>query len=256
MKLRDVFTGWLNENLFLFRDPEKYRTVVAVRTISFIILLSTITAIYLILKGTIALDIGFVVGIFAIFISWLFFWSSERSSREQMHQLQEFLRDFRTQSDRRFDTIDQRFESIFTSRNLPTPPPAGAPVSKSGDDAYSTALSEVMKEGPKQFVIGLYEHSHPLHIDSIPINYTFELGDTISRNSTLLPHLARELAKIKLIVFDSETGDISLSARGREFAQWLIKNNKKAQYYECPELGIKWGIPSERYKRVMSDKSI
>lgn len=251
MKISEILTEWLRENLLLFRDPDKYRAVIAVRSIAFVVLVSSLTAIYLVLTDKITMDIGFVVGIFAIFISWLFFWSSERTSREQMHQLQDFLRDFRIQSERRFDTIDQRFDSIFTSHNLPTPPPPGTSPEEPAEDTFAKALSEVMKEGPKQFLIALHHFSHPLHIDSIPITYTYELGDTVSKNSSVLPYLARELAEIKLITFDTETGDISLSDRGRAFAQWLEKHGQKAQHFECPILGIRWGEPSERYLRVM-----
>ena len=251
MQLPDILSEWLRENLLLFRDPEKYRAVVAVRSIAFVILLSTLTAIYLVLTGAITMDIGFVVGVFAIFISWLFFWSSERALREQMQQLQSFLRDFRTQSDKRFDTIVQRFDSIFTSSNLPTPPPPGSSPDTSDQDTFATALSEVMKKGPKQFLIGLYEYPRPLHIDSIPITYTYELGETVSKSSSDLPYLAKELAEMKLIAFDVETGAMSLSDRGRAFAKWLTKHDQKAQFFDCPMLGIRWGHPSERYQKVM-----
>ena len=248
MILKDIILEWLRENLLLFKRPDEYRSVIAVRSIALVVILAVTTAVVLVFQGKIQFDISFVLSIFAIFISWLFFSSAERNSTKQMRQLQDFLKEFRSESQHRFEALHERFDSIFKTGTPPSPPDEGG--GSSAADTFATALSEVMKAGPKQMVIALSQLRSPIRNDSMPIEYTYELEDNISKSNTMLSYLARELAEVKMVSFDPSTGEISLSDRGRKFAKWLSDHGQKASYFECPMLGFKWGTPSERFIAV------
>lgn len=251
MGFKDIVLEWLHENLLLFKRPDEYRSVIAVRSIALVVLLAVATAIVLVFQGKIQFNISFVLSIFAIFISWLFFWSAERNSNNQMRQLQDFLSDFRSESQRRFETLHERFDSIFrTGMPPPIPDESGGP---SAEDGFAAALSEVMMAGPKQMIIALSQLHSPLPNDEMRIEYTYELGDNIYKTTTVLHYLVRELTEIKMVSFDASTGAISLSDRGQQFAKWLSEHGQKASYFECSMLGLKWGIPSESSLAVMEE---
>ena len=87
MKFTDIIKEWLRENMLLLKDPDRFRTITTIRVVSTIFIAVAAITIYKVASGVIAFDISFVLGIFAIFISWLFFWSTERNSVTQMREL-------------------------------------------------------------------------------------------------------------------------------------------------------------------------
>jgi hypothetical protein len=259
MKFWDIIREALHENLTLIKDAERYRSVLAARIIGVLVLAIATVATVQLFQGKITFDMGFVLGIFAIFISWLFFWSAEKISRTQMTQLQAFLRDFREESSRGFDTLSQRMsdvESVFKDRRSPPSPPPDSASPESAEAAkaetlFAEALSEVMKEGPKQIIIAMQVMNRPISLDLYMIEYSFELGKRSSRSATMIPALAKELRELGMVEFDKTTGALHLSERGTHFANWLVENDQKASFFECPMLGITWGEPSEHYRQFM-----
>lgn len=106
MRLKDILFEWLCENLLLFKRPDEYRSVVAVRLIALVILTAALSSVILVIQNKIQLDLNFVLSIFAIFISWLFYWSADRNSTNQMRYLHDFLKDFRRDSQQRLENLD------------------------------------------------------------------------------------------------------------------------------------------------------
>ena len=97
-KLNEIIKFWFQENLLLFKDWEKFRLVTIVRVVSFVVISITCVVIFQLLRGILTFDMGFVVGIFAIFISWLFFWFSLRAQDRQETNLLSFLRELKKES--------------------------------------------------------------------------------------------------------------------------------------------------------------
>lgn len=238
MKLVDLFKEWLRENMLLFKNPDHFRTITTIRVVMIIVLAVTAITIYKVAAGVIALDISFVLSIFTMFISWLFFWSAERYSASQMRELRELLRDFRVASEERFAKIQSRLEleRVF---NVSA---SGEPAKKAAEgeitDDVARALADVMNVDSKQLLIALAKHEQPIN-ESISIVYNFEFENTRFSGSTTLGILRRDLAKAALIDYDTKTHNVSLTEKGKKFVQWLIDHGQKAIYFQSPTL-VDW----------------
>lgn len=245
MRLKDILFEWLCENLLLFKRPDEYRSVVAVRLIALVILTAALSSVILVIQNKIQLDLNFVLSIFAIFISWLFYWSADRNSTNQMRYLHDFLKDFRRDSQQRLENLDKRIDIVFTK-----PPSSILPkenVTTQDGDSIAMALSEIMKENSKQLLIALNKFHKPLPNENMTIEYVYELDGLRSSGGFLLPFFVNELLKARLLSLNEQTGDFSLSERGQKLANWLSNNGKTASFFSCPAIGIRWGTPSREF---------
>ena len=136
MRLKDILFEWLCENLLLFKRPDEYRSVVAVRLIALVILTAALSSVILVIQNKIQLDLNFVLSIFAIFISWLFYWSADRNSTNQMRYLHDFLKDFRRDSQQRLENLDKRIDIVFTK------PPSSILPKENGNRSRPSFLTE------------------------------------------------------------------------------------------------------------------
>jgi hypothetical protein len=110
MKFLDIILELLREELLLFKDTERYRAVVATRLIALSILTVLGVGTWQVAQGKIQFDMGFVLALFSIFISWLFFWSADRSSDRQSRDLKNFITEFRAATEKRFDSLEKKYE--------------------------------------------------------------------------------------------------------------------------------------------------
>ena len=65
MKLRDIFLEFLREELLLFRDTERYRSIIATRLVALSILTILGVGIWQVAVGKVQFDMGFVLSIFS-----------------------------------------------------------------------------------------------------------------------------------------------------------------------------------------------
>ena len=120
MTLWEIIKEHLREELALLKDIERYRSITTVRLIAICVLAVVGVAIQQVLAEKIAFDIGFVLAIFSIFISWLFFWAADRSSKQQMDHLTQFLRDFKSGSEKQIESLRSELSGAFkTGSALP-----------------------------------------------------------------------------------------------------------------------------------------
>lgn len=233
MKFTDIIKEWLRENMLLLKDPDRFRSITTIRVVSIIFIAVAAITIYKVASGVIAFDISFVLGIFAIFISWLFFWSTERNSVTQMRELRELLRDFRVASEDRLEKIQNRLESVYNVSASDEPAKKAAEGEITDDVAR--ALADVMNVPAKQILIALAKHGEPIN-DSTSIAYSFKYENMNFSGSTSLDILRQDLAKAALIDYDNKTKIVSLTEKGKKFVKWLIDNGQKALYFRSPQL--------------------
>ena len=256
MKLNEIIKLWFQENLLLFKDWEKFRLVTMMRVVSFVVISITCVVIYQLLKGILTFDMGFVVGIFAIFISWLFFWSSQRSQAHQEVNLLNFLKDMKQESAKGFEKVQDDVSklSAFNQEQIPTP---SAPDSFSLPTDYERKLSEEMKSDAKQIFLAMVELDRPIEVDQ-KVYYLYEHGESdIGCGGILLSYLILQLNEAELVKYKGIAKNfIELTLSGKTFAKWLCEHDQKASYFESPQLG-KWGKPSEkaekRFEQVVPD---
>ena len=244
MKLWDIIKEYIREELSLIKDVERYRAIAAARIITLCVLVILGVAVQQVLVGKISFDIGFVLGIFSIFISWLFYWAADRSSQQQITNLKEFLRDFKAASDKRFDTIQAKLEGVYIEGSTaPSPPPPQNGNNIAND--FAKSIAAIMKSDVKQILIALHIFQKRIN-ENAKLEYAFELKETVTNGFTSLVSLRKDLSKAGLIEFNAGDDTVGLSVTGQQFADWLINNGEKASYYESPLLGS-WGTPSPRF---------
>ena len=273
MTLWEIIKEHLREELALLKDIERYRSITTVRLIAICVLAVVGVAIQQVLIGKIAFDIGFVLAIFSIFISWLFFWAADRSSKQQMDHLTEFLRDFKSGSEKQIESLRSELNGAFKTgsppppklpevEDAPTVPAAGAvgavekPAVKSEEkfETFANAVASMMNEQSKQILIALGEAQRRIH-EQMPINYAIEHGDVImTEGFTSLSSIRKDLLKVGLIDFDPKDDSVGLSATGNAFVSWLINKGGKAKFFESSQLGVSWGTPSPTFSQFLSRK--
>lgn len=248
MKLSEIIKLWFQENLLLFKDWEKFRLVTIVRVVSFVVISITCVVIYQLLRGILTFDMGFVVGIFAIFISWLFFWSSQRAQDRQETNLLSFLRELKQESMKSFDKIYEKIDRLpaFKGEQAPIPSEQDA---YGLTDEYTKKLSEQMQPHAKQIFLAMAELDRPIEVDQ-PIYYCYEHGESdIGCGGVLLSFLILQLNEAELLKYKGVSKNfILLTLLGKAFAKWLCENDQKASYFESPQL-TKWGEPSENAEK-------
>lgn len=264
MKLGAIIKLWLQENLLLFKDAEKLRYVTTIRVISLVVISVTCVVVYQLFKGIISFDMGFVIGVFAIFISWLFFWSSQRSQDRQEANLLSFLKEMKHESSKDFEDVSQRLDNISAFKDRQTPTPNEEERNKFSED-YANKLSEQMKPDAKQIFLAIAELDRPIEVVQ-PVYYRYEHGDEIGAGGLLLNYLILQLNEAELVKYNGASLKfVSLTVLGKDFAKWLCDHDQKASYFESPQL-TKWGEPSENAERkfeqsfpeweIYSDKSV
>jgi ABC-type multidrug transport system fused ATPase/permease subunit len=248
MKLGEIIKLWFQENLLLFKDWEKFRLVTAVRVVSFVVISITCVVIYQLLMGILTFDMGFVVGIFAIFISWLFFWFSQRSQARQETNLLSFLRELKQESMKSFDKIHEKLDSrpAFKGEQAPTPSDQDT---YGLTDEYAKKLSEQMQPHAKQIFLAMAKLDRPIEVDQ-PVYYRYEHGESdIGCGGVLLSFLIFQLNEAELVKYKGASkNSILLTLLGKAFAKWLCEHDQKASYFESPQL-TKWGEPSENAEK-------
>ena len=247
MKLWDIVKLWLQENFFLFKDLEKFRLVATIRVISFVIISITCVVIYQLCKGILTFDMGFVVGIFAIFISWLFFWSSRNSQARQESNLLSFLGELKQESMKSFDKIHEKLDRLPAFKGEQTPTPSDEEAYGLTDE-YANKLSEQMEPSAKQIFLAMAELDKPIEVVQ-PIYFRYEHGESdIGCGGILLNFLILQLNEVELVKYrGADKYFVSLTLLGKAFAKWLCDHGQKASYFESPQL-TKWGEPSESTK--------
>jgi hypothetical protein len=270
MTLWEIIKEHLREELALLKDIERYRSITTVRLIAICVLAVVGVAIQQVLAEKIAFDIGFVLAIFSIFISWLFFWAADRSSKQQMDHLTQFLRDFKSGSEKQIESLRSELSGAFKTgsalppklpevEDVPAVPAAGAvakPAVKSEEqfETFANAVASMMNEQSKQILIALGEAQRRIH-EQMPINYAIEHGDvTMTEGFTSLSSMRKDLLKVGLIDFDPKDDSVGLSATGNAFVSWLIKKGGKAKFFESSQLGVSWGTPSPTFSQFLSRK--
>lgn len=253
MKLGEIIKFWIQENLLLFKDAGKFRSVTIIRVTSLVVISITCVVIYQLCRGILTFDIGFVIGIFAIFISWLFFWSSQRSQTRQEENLLAFLRELKEESMSSFEKIHEKLEKQPAFKSEQPPAPSDQDNISVPDD-YAIKLSEQMEPIAKQIFLAMAELDKPIEVDQ-PIYYRYEHGeDDIAGGGLLLRFLILQLNEAELIKYKGVTRNfVTLTSIGKVFAKWLLENSQKASYFESPQL-TKWGKPSENAERVFSQR--
>lgn len=248
MKLGEIIKLWFQENLLLFKDWEKFRLVTVVRVISFVVISVTCVVIYQLLKGILAFDMGFVVGIFAIFISWLFFWSSQRNQARQETNLLSFLREFKQESMKSFGKMHEKLDwrPAFKGEQAPTRSDQDA---YGLTDEYAKKLSEQIQPHAKEIFLAMAELDKPIEVDQ-PVYYRYEHGESdIGCGGVLLSFLILQLNEAELVKYKGVSKNfILLTLLGKAFAKWLCEHDQKASYFESPQL-TKWGEPSEKAEK-------
>lgn len=249
MKLRDIFLEFLREELLLFRDTERYRSIIATRLVALSILTILGVGIWQVAVGKVQFDMGFVLSIFSIFISWLFFWSADRSSDRQSLELKGFITEFRNATERRFDSLEKKNEltSITNDESKPLPQVS----STNPQSEFEKLISASLKVEAKQLLIALGKLGRGFNEYS-KIDYGYESKHTQTRGFTTLSSLRRQLAQLGLIDFDATSDEVSLSQTGKKVVKWLEDNDQKALFFESPQLGG-WGSPSETYLKIKSE---
>jgi hypothetical protein len=253
MKFRDIIKEWLEENLLLFKDSEKFRSVTIVRVISLLAISITSVVIYQLCTGILSFDMGFVVGIFAIFVSWLFFWSSQRSQTRQEENLLAFMRDLKAESMRSLERIHEKLESPPAFRSGAPPTPSDQDTCEL-TDKQAEELSKQMEPKAKQIFLAMAEVDRPIEVNQ-PMYYRYDHGEKdLGAGAMLMSYLVLQLNEAELVKYKGAARDfVTLTSRGKAFARWLCKNGQKADYFESPQLG-KWGEPTERAKKRFDEE--
>jgi len=248
MKVLDIIKEWLQENLLLFKDSEKFRSVTIVRVISLLVISITSVVIYQLFKGILSFDMGFVVAIFAIFISWLFFWSSQRSQTRQEKNLLDFMRDLRGESMRSFEKLHEKLEGPRVFRNGTPPTPSDQDTCEF-TDKHAEELSKQMEPKAKQIFLAMAEVNGPIEVNQ-PIYYRYEHGEKdLGTGAMLMSYLVLQLNEAELVKYKGAARNlVTLTSWGKAFAKWLHKSDQKAHYFESPQLA-KWGEPSDGAKK-------
>jgi len=209
MKLMDIIKLWLQKNLLLFEDSEKFRTVTVVRVVSLIVLSITGVAIYQLCKGILNFDIGFVVGIFAIFISWLFFWSSHRIQTHQAENLFDFLRTFRQESKESFEKIhENRAEVTADKTDQMTAPTAPSAVE---------IPTELSREA-KRILATLWKYQQKTFQDDLSRRWGFRILPNTKAYGTFIIGFA-ELIELGLVAWTPKDGHCMLTDKGIDFVK-------------------------------------
>ena len=248
MRLWDILKLWLQKNLLLFEDLQKFRTVSAFRVIAFVVVSITFVVIYQLLKGILTFDMGFVVGIFAIFISWLFFWSSQHSQARQEANLLSFLKEMKQESVKAFEKVQDRFDKTPAFKQEQSPTKDDQDKFNLPKD-YANKLSEQMQPLARQIFLAMAELDGPIEVAQ-PVYYRYEHGESdIGCGGVLLSYLVLQLNEAELVKYKGISKNfVSLTLSGKAFAKWLCEHNQKASYFESPQL-TKWGEPSENSEK-------
>lgn len=248
MKLGEIIKLWLQENLLLFKEWEKFRLVAIVRVVSFVVISITCVVIYQLLKGILTFNMGFVVGIFAIFISWLFFWFSQNSQARQEANLLTFLKEMKQESAKAFEKVQDRFDKTPAFKQEQSPTKEDQDKFNMSED-YANKLSEQMKPLAKQIFLAMAEMDRPIEVAQ-PVYYRYEHGENdIGGGGVLLSYLVLQLNEAELVKYNGIRKDfVSLTLLGKAFAKWLCEHDQKASYFESPQL-TKWGEPSENAEK-------
>lgn len=241
-----ILKEFLKEELLLFRDTERYRSIMASRLIALVVSSTLAIAVWQISEGKVEFDVGFVLSVFSIFISWLFFWAADRSAERQKQEVKILIESFEKATHRRFDSIEKA-----QSNTLTTPYKPGVDVSSlpsiSDNGEFAKIIAEALNETTRQLLIALEQFGVP-----VSENFRVEFGYETERNTSLgfatIGSVRSELAKLHLIEFDPKNNTVSLSPSGIKVVRWMEKNGFKAPYFESPSLGT-WGAPSERFIR-------
>jgi hypothetical protein len=106
-------------------------------------------------------------------------------------------------------------------------------------------ISGLMDASDRQYFIFMFEQnatflraSHPFATGEI---YEYEIkDDSAGQGGYSFDELCYELAEADLLGVDLRN-NVSLTPRGKDYAAWLIKNNKRADYFRCTKGG--WGTP-------------
>ena len=244
MKLGEIIKLWFQENLLLFKDWEKFRLVTVVRVVYFVVISITCVVIYQLLKGILTFNMGFVVGIFAIFISWLFFWSSQHSQARQEANLLSFLKEMKQESTKAFEKVQDRFDKTLAFKQEQSPTKDDQDQFNLPED-YANKLSEQMQPLAKQIFLAMADLDRPIEVAQ-PVYYRYEHGESdIGCGGVLLSYLILQLNEAELVKYKGTSKNfVSLTLLGKAFAKWLCEHNQKASYFESPQLP-KWGEPSE-----------
>lgn len=248
MKVRDIIKEWFQENLLLFKDSEKFRSVTIIRVISLLVISITGVVIYQLCRGILSFDMGFVVGMFAIFISWLFFWSSQHSQTRQEENLLAFLRDLKAESLRSLERIHEKLDSPPAFKNGVPPTPSGEDT-RELTDKHAKELSNQMEPKAKQLFLAMAEVDRPIEVIQ-PMYYRYEHGEKdLGAGAMLMSFLVLQLNEAELVKYKGAARDfVTLTSWGKAFSRWLCENGQKADYFESPQLA-KWGEPSDRAKK-------
>ncbi len=249
MKIRDVILEFLKEELLLFRDTDRYRAIAATRLIAFVIVTVIGVGIWQIQLGKVQFDISFVLSVFAIFISWLFFWAADRSAERQSRELKSFIEEFRKATDRRFDSLEQKYELTSVTKDE-SKPLMSVPTTNPPSN-FAKLVSASLKVEAKQLMIALAQYAKG-YSEYARIDYGFETPETKSRGFTAMSALRRQLAQLGLVEFDPKNDMITISPTGMEFVRWLEENGEKATFFESSQLGG-WGTPSEAYLKFRDE---
>ena len=207
MRVWDILKLWLQKNLLLFEDLQKFRTVSAIRVISFVVVSITFVVIYQLFKRILTFDMGFVVGIFAIFISWLFFWSSQRIQTQQSENLINFIKDFKEEAKKSFEKINAKL--------------AEGPVSQT-DEPLSPQLQEETEEPPdllkesKRILATLWQRQKHHFKEDFTGRWSFRVLPNAEGYGNFMLGFA-ELLKLGFVSWTRKDGQAFLTDKGIEY---------------------------------------
>lgn len=110
-------------------------------------------------------------------------------------------------------------------------------------------IHDLLDQAPQQFMILMHETGASMRFDSSPfsegLKYGYENDDRSAGYGGLsVSKLCQQLPDAGLLSLDLR-GNLTLTDRGHEFADWLVKRGYKSSYFESPIGG--WGVKPEGF---------
>lgn len=113
-------------------------------------------------------------------------------------------------------------------------------------------ISDLLGDPSNQFIIAMHEMGVPYLRETSPFSpgeyyeYSFDRGGGGMGNFSM-DKLCKSLPDAEILQQDLKS-NVSLTPRGHEYAEWLIANRRKADYFLSSKGG--WGVQAEWMKKV------